>query len=85
MFINQSNLEKNNLATVDRNEDKEFILNSHMAQKYISHHQNPVQTYTDVVEAFIIPDFNIKKAKESMMDFQYTQENGCNIISCPVG
>lgn len=38
MFINQSNLEKNNLATVDRNEDNEFILNSHMAQKYISHH-----------------------------------------------
>lgn len=56
-----------------------------MAQKYISHHQNPVQTYTDVVEAFIIPDFNIKKAKGSMMDFQYTQENGCNIINCPVG
>lgn len=56
-----------------------------MAQKYISHHQNPVQTYTDVVEAFIIPDFNIKKAKGSMMDFKYTQENGCNIINCPVG
>lgn len=38
MFINQSNLEENNLATVDRNEDKEFILNWQMAQKYTSHY-----------------------------------------------